>query len=101
MAKCDFMGCNILGSFTDPKLSGKLYCNHHRSVMMRGLDESKINKLSEALDRAEYALQFIANRTCGCPTDPEIHDLILHNPLCVGLAAQNALDAIKEKMGGR
>ncbi|KKM79569.1 hypothetical protein LCGC14_1348610 [marine sediment metagenome] len=98
MAKCAFMDCEFGGLYTAPKLDGKVYCLHHREVMLRGLKESLIQRQAEALDVAEYAFKFIVNRGCLCAFTQEGEE---HDPMCKVLAAQNALDAIKEKMGDR
>lgn len=89
---CEFMGCSMLGHYTDPKLDGKMYCQHHREVMMRGLKDSKIQRQAEALDVAEYAFEFMISKGCNCAS-------VNHQSTCHVLAAKNALDAIKEKLG--
>lgn len=51
LPKCAFMGCSVPGRFTDPKLDRKMYCNHHRSIMMKGLGESRVKELEAELEK--------------------------------------------------
>lgn len=59
--------------------------------------KDKIHKQAEALDMAEYALQFITKRWCECPTDHNGRKQ--HRPMCVVLAAINGLENVKVKLG--
>lgn len=38
---CDFMGCSMLGHYSDPGLEGK-WCQHHRRRMLELTTESRI-----------------------------------------------------------
>ena len=51
--RCEFLGCNLEGRFTDPSLDGK-WCEHHRRVKMDGkkaqAHADEIKKLEEERD---------------------------------------------------
>ncbi|KKN96752.1 hypothetical protein LCGC14_0163960 [marine sediment metagenome] len=101
MAKCEFLDCGTIGIYTDPRLDSKRYCLHHRGVMVRRLKDSRGQKQVEALYVAANAFKFIIARGCSCPhviTDEDVTEP-RHGFLCHVLAAQDALDAIKEKVG--
>ncbi len=41
MKTCEFMDCSMAGNFTDPRLKGKMYCEHHRRVVTESVEEEK------------------------------------------------------------
>lgn len=101
--ECDFSGCNHPGHYTDAKITGS-YCLHHRRVMMDIHKSTEHNteteKLKEALDAAEFALNSLVSLSCSCSfeyglTEEGEHE---HAPLCSVLIAQNALKEIKAKL---
>jgi len=41
MEACLYMSCNAAGNFTDPKLKGKKYCEHHRRVVLERIESNE------------------------------------------------------------
>lgn len=89
---CQYTGCNLPGIWTDPKLNGRGYCQHHRRYVLDGMRESRTDKLAQAVDCATYAFEFIIAKGCDCSVDT-------HKGTCHVLASKNALDSIKAKLG--
>lgn len=62
--RCDFMGCNLEGRFTDEELGDKKYCAHHRQVRMDAKKEQahadEVAELKkEALELRQLGMEMV------------------------------------------
>lgn len=64
MRICEAMGCNEPGQYTDPKLEGEWYCQHHRRRALESLNQQEIRELLAEIVKLREALKREAEFQC-------------------------------------
>ena len=64
MRVCKAMDCNEPGQYTDSKLEGEWYCQHHRRRELEFLDQQKIRELQAEIVKLREALKSEAEFRC-------------------------------------